>query len=711
LIRVRIGAELHELTWEEWEDRVRAGRVPPDALVSFDAVTQGAWRPAAELELYRSLQNDAAVAWQGHFFEGPPPIVTALLVGVQIRIWWFARIPEVRNELVQRFTNWTGPALENGELWRPLSMGLLHTDLFHLVLNMLWLAYAGWNLERALGRRNVVVIYAAAVLGGATLSMFGSPQTPSLGASGGVFGLVAASTVFGLVRPELLPLRGRRLFGMAMLPYLVLMFWSGLMNDDTDNWSHFGGLLVGAGLGFVLTPEPLQHVQGWNSRIRRTTLSLMAFTVFALYALGPRIQPLVTSDVARAHASGVDQVPTPESANRPLQYQVPAGWRPDADPTGRAAFASRGGPRSFGVREDDQDQLTNINDLSDAWASDVIEAWPDARLSELEPAPLAGRVGGHRRAVIDHEGTPRGIEWWGVAEGVHTLEAVWTIDLARATRLDPLRDRLLTSIQWNDPAGLASAKLDVAGSPRSVKGRLALALALAESGRTDEAMRAFDELATEAPDDPDRWLAWLEAIDLGGVAVETQETVWSRALKHAPTGAVIVHVSDALDTAERADEALGILEIAWDRRPGDRPVRRARRSRGMSVALDADGVPWATRYDPVNGLARATDALEARRSVPLDLASALVAGASWRTERQRMAEAACEAISAGDGSRAWVPLLVLRNGDLPEVDETDVAPAVIEDLNKGADWVTDTLTKCWTPHVATALLATPTPTR
>ena len=268
MIRVRIGNELHELSWEEWEQRVRAGRIPPDAGVCFDAVTQGAFVPAEQLELYRSLRNDEAVAWQGRFLDGPPPLFTALLVGVQLRIWWFARIESVRDGLVGRFTNWTAPALEDGELWRPVTMGFLHTDLFHLVLNMLWLAYTGWNIERALGPRNLLAIYISAVVGGSVLSMFGSPETPSLGASGGVFGLVAASTVFGLVRPDLLPQRGRKLFGMAMLPYLVVMFWSGLMNEDTDNWSHFGGLLVGAGLGFVLTPEPLQRTPHWNRRWR-----------------------------------------------------------------------------------------------------------------------------------------------------------------------------------------------------------------------------------------------------------------------------------------------------------------------------------------------------------------------------------------------------------------------------------------------------------
>src|SRR5690606_33637586 len=101
----------------------------------------------------------------------------------------------------------------------------------------LWLAYTGWNLERALGRVNLRMIYLASVLGGRALSILFSPETRSLGASGGVFGLVAAAVVFGFVRPELLPQRGRRVFGLALLPYLVVMFLSGLSSVGIDNWA------------------------------------------------------------------------------------------------------------------------------------------------------------------------------------------------------------------------------------------------------------------------------------------------------------------------------------------------------------------------------------------------------------------------------------------------------------------------------------------
>ena len=98
MVRIRLGSDEVALSWDEWEERVRAGRVPPEALVSAAALTGDAWMPAGDLEAWRSLRDDGALAWQRDLVAGGPPILTAVLVGVQIRIWWWQWVPafEVR---------------------------------------------------------------------------------------------------------------------------------------------------------------------------------------------------------------------------------------------------------------------------------------------------------------------------------------------------------------------------------------------------------------------------------------------------------------------------------------------------------------------------------------------------------------------------------------------------------------------------------------
>jgi len=701
LIRVRIGADEHQLGWEEWEERVRSGRVPDDALVQFEAVTRGEWVPAAELEMYRSLRNDAAIAWQSAFAEGPPPVLTALLVGVQIRIWWLARLPDVRSELVERFTNWTAPALENGEVWRPLTMGILHTDLFHIVLNMLWLGYTGWNLERALGRANVLAIYVGAVVAGSMLSMFGSPDTPSLGASGGVFGLVAASTVFGFVRPDVLPSRGRRLFGMAMLPYLLLMFWSGLMNADTDNWSHLGGLLTGLLLGFVLSPPPLERPKGRNRRWQLGVYGTVAATLATLYVVGPRALPLVDHEVARlSRRDRAKIIPVP--GYRSLEWSVPSGWQPGAGPGGVPGFRSVAGDRTFAVRERQTDLLASVDAMGEAWLAEVRESWPEARASEQEAATVAGHEGRYLRVVIDPQGEPRGLEWWGAVRGVHTLEVVWTVDLAFAQRLDPLRDRLRSNVVWRDPRSLVSARNDVAYTPNSPRARTELALALAEIGATDEAMALHRQLRLERPDDPDRWIDTFRSVSLGGIDAPVQEALWAEALDRAPTTRVVVDVIAGLDAAGRQQEADGLADAAWTAQPGERLLRRARRRRALSIELTPTGIPWDDAFVPGTAAQRGAGTLETWRAEPLSLEVAARRGTLRATEREAVIRTVCDAFANGRPNDAWGGLLWLRDGAWPEPG-SDEAEVIVEELVRAPRWLPDAVLAC-RPEDAGSLL-------
>lgn len=692
MIRVRIGSDEHQLGWEEWEERVRSGRVPDDALVQFEAVTRGEWVPAAELEMYRSLRNDAAIAWQSAFAEGPPPVLTALLVGVQIRIWWLARLPEVRGQLVDRFTNWTAPTLENGEVWRPLTMGILHTDLFHIVLNMLWLAYTGWNLERALGRANVLAIYVASVTMGSLLSMFGSPDTPSLGASGGVFGLVAASTVFGFVRPDVLPSRGRRLFGMAMLPYLLLMFWSGLMNEDTDNWSHLGGLLTGLLLGFVLTPPPLERPKGRNRRWQAGVYGSVAAALAALYLVGPRALPLVDHELARLPRRERAKVQV-NADYRSVEWWAPSGWQPGAGPGGVPGFRSVAGPRTFAVRDREERQLADVDAMARDWLAKVQEDWPDARASEPEEATIAGHPGLYLRAVIDPDGVPRGLEWWGATRGVHTLEVVWTVDLAAAGRLDSLRDRLIDGVVWRDPKALVTARNDVAYTPNSPRARTELATALAEIGETEESLALHAALVAERPDDPDRWVDLFRSVALGGVPESTQEALWREALDKAPTSRVLVEVIAALDELGREEEATGLADAAWTARPGDRLVRRVRRRRNLSIELDPSGTPWDDRFVMGTLDPRPPEVQEALRAEPISLEVAQRRAAQRSEESAAVVATICAAVADGRADDAWTGLLWLRDGTLPG-PESDIPAAVVDELRFGAKWLPDDVRAC-----------------
>ena len=80
-----------------------------------------------------------------------------------------------------------------GQPYRLVTSAFLHAGLLHLGLNMFALYILGTLLEPAIGTVRFVGIYAVSVLGGSFLVMVMDPNQLTVGASGGIFGLMAAA--------------------------------------------------------------------------------------------------------------------------------------------------------------------------------------------------------------------------------------------------------------------------------------------------------------------------------------------------------------------------------------------------------------------------------------------------------------------------------------------------------------------------------------
>ena len=86
-------------------------------------------------------------------------------------------------------------------LWQLFTYQFLHGGLFHLLFNMLALWMFGGDLERRWGTIFFLKYYFVSVLGGGILNALLTPNqmVPSIGASGGVYGILLA---YGLIYPN-----------------------------------------------------------------------------------------------------------------------------------------------------------------------------------------------------------------------------------------------------------------------------------------------------------------------------------------------------------------------------------------------------------------------------------------------------------------------------------------------------------------------------
>jgi membrane associated rhomboid family serine protease len=136
----------------------------------------------------------------------------------------------------------------DGEYYRLLTSAFLHGGVLHIAVNMYALFLFGPPLEAALGRMRFAALYLLSALGGSALSYaFSNPGTPSLGASGAVFGLFGAFFVMN---------RRLRRETSGLLALVAVNFAFSFVVPNIDWRAHLGGLITGALAAVVLIYAP-----------------------------------------------------------------------------------------------------------------------------------------------------------------------------------------------------------------------------------------------------------------------------------------------------------------------------------------------------------------------------------------------------------------------------------------------------------------------
>ncbi|HEX9050664.1 MAG TPA: rhomboid family intramembrane serine protease [Anaeromyxobacter sp.] len=146
-------------------------------------------------------------------------------------------------------------AIREGEVWRLLTAGLVHGSWLHLAMNGMVLNDIGRLVESLFGARRFLVLLWVSVLGG-SLASFATNPHPSVGISGGLFGLVGAMLALGLRHRRSLTPPVKRILLRAPIEVIVLNLALGLALPIIDNSAHLGGLVTGFALAFLLSPRP-----------------------------------------------------------------------------------------------------------------------------------------------------------------------------------------------------------------------------------------------------------------------------------------------------------------------------------------------------------------------------------------------------------------------------------------------------------------------
>lgn len=137
------------------------------------------------------------------------------------------------------------PDVAAGEWWRLVTSAFLHAGIVHLAFNMIALWYLGTAFEAYVGPLRFGLIYLGSVLWGSAGALVFAPLSPTVGASGGVFGLMAAILVL------------QRQRGVSILGDVGIWLGINLVITFTlpgiSIGGHLGGIVGGAATAYAIS--------------------------------------------------------------------------------------------------------------------------------------------------------------------------------------------------------------------------------------------------------------------------------------------------------------------------------------------------------------------------------------------------------------------------------------------------------------------------
>jgi membrane associated rhomboid family serine protease len=168
--------------------------------------------------------------------------VTSTLLAINVLIW-LGQISPVG----YLFTNqmFFAPLFAPWEPWRMLTAGFVHdwSSPWHILLNSYAIWIFGRQLEPMVGKVRFLVLYLTSIIGGSVAVLWLSdPQTPVVGASGALFGLMGA--YFIIIKT--MGGNSSVIFGLIAINLVMGFFVSGI------SWEgHLGGLITGLAIALI----------------------------------------------------------------------------------------------------------------------------------------------------------------------------------------------------------------------------------------------------------------------------------------------------------------------------------------------------------------------------------------------------------------------------------------------------------------------------
>lgn len=341
------------------------------------------------------MGEESSLEQSGPFAEPEPlpfPVVSIALLTMIVLI--FYAMLQVGQGDVTRVASLFGDKENNliraGQWWRLLTPIFLHGGWGHLLANGLTLVMLGIPMERIYGPRKFFLIYMLSGIAGNLFSFWFS-ASPSLGASGALYGLMGAGLVFPMRYKNYIDPQARKAIltqlGRAAIINISINF---LPDLHLDKWAHMGGMAGGCLAALVWIPDVLEEepeTRAYNWALWTGFSGMLLLLGLAWW------QQWQTS-----HEMSAQKLPyyAVDRSDPWLGISLPANWRPSDTVGGNGA--NWRGPR---------DAILNIIDSQeDPGLVEEMKSYLKSYKTVLSPLAVDGKQGGHalfkeRNTMID----------------------------------------------------------------------------------------------------------------------------------------------------------------------------------------------------------------------------------------------------------------------------------------------------------------------
>ena len=142
--------------------------------------------------------------------------------------------------------------LQKNEYWRILTGATLHGSVLHAAMNCYAFYSFGKIFEMLSNRAHLATVFLLSAIGGGVLSLIFVPDGISVGASGGIVGLVSYLAIYAFRRRQFISAEFRK---SLLINIGFILVFGIVLFQQIDNFGHIGGLITGAIYGLLQIPS------------------------------------------------------------------------------------------------------------------------------------------------------------------------------------------------------------------------------------------------------------------------------------------------------------------------------------------------------------------------------------------------------------------------------------------------------------------------